>query len=1584
MVTGQGGSLVTPLPLELLNEGVMVQLKKLLCRPMALRGASDENPSIKLPEGSPSTSESLQDGDCRRTVSQEVEQGAAGAVSGSARNSRDSQTSRRSTFKAALQNVLVQGAAQLSRKSGLKNTASKQISGNVCKVSQPLDSDLLQEWIDEAKNDKLEMKERTTAVARLYALFEEIEKIDKNSSVSEQQSYFNIALERVAPPLLDDLVKAAILGKLQGRLAQIGLAKMRTLGSLDLVDSICGWNDATEVAEWLTRAIGFDMSNSELSEFPPVKHMPCTVNLSDCPKLLSLGSSLQFVDGSLDLSDNTGLQDLGNLEKVGGDLELYNCISLESLSGNLIVSRDLMLEGCERLQSVGPQISCDGYFNVLECSQLESVHLQNIGKWMSKTPSVITNLRIYITIKTLLDENCTGADLSNAFSELNIGHESLRTALEDLAETQIGSALLDTSRCDEFLDCLTTEVDVTESLRAAMQKVYATVKRVLDQNTLNTNSTLDPTCGFKSLTHLVLESCSDLLISKMEVLQELKVLCVSGVLQIVECPELRSATIIAAPAPPEIVEPLSSDENKVDASLDLRELVSLEKVDISGTWMNAEIRKCSVLTKLESDIVLRGNLGLSYCPKLTSLNGLEIRGNLSMSFLESLTKCNVKGKLSEVSLTNCLNLVHCDVEECKNFSAWGCSALSKFSDSMYVEEKLTMIQSGAVHLMLPQAEAIEINDSSIVSIECPMVKKLVVTFCPGLKSACLSNNVKPRLKSQNEEEEEDIDEMPHMEKLKFENCYELTHISFVGAETTTVDDLELSENDRLEEIELVDTNLVVGKLSLSSVANLTQLSEMRVEDLRIVRCPGIETLASLEQVDILYLEDCSQLVELCSFSGTCEIINCPALKSLPSNCHADELTICQCRLLSELPSDLSVDIDLSISSCDELLSIPENVRPQGKLEIVRCSSLQSLPRSISATQVHLRMCSSINDVSALVGAELQVLSINGCHALTSLPDGIHTSTSFRITSCNAVERLPNGLHSGQVEISKCPLLAGIGSPGQGQISTMIIEECNRLENIPMEYSEHVTKLVIRKCENFHQLPSGFIANHIVIDHCGSFEELSPLGKNPACLEITSCLNFLTLPQSLHVNGPLLLHDCVRLETLPEDLYATVLDLSRCTNVQHLPDCVLHWSENLEESRNPVRVLARRVSRLSQRMSLTRRSDLVTPSPGEPYSVIVGESGIQENDDELSRISEYATPLFRIDLRASNISASERRFSLANATSSTMELFLFGPTRRSTLDSEDDDEYQEDFQEIDMPRDLEGAITYWKSRILEEVPDAGQFIVADVVKAVPETYTFGVIEFLSVIHLAKELKNETLRPGLLTRLAEVLELLATTEESDVREAICIRMSDSSDACGDKPIWALNQMYQHVLIVQARGDRGKLFALGKRLMRLDVVHHYIRKFIEEELPDGDEVSIYLRFEIALRDTLDLPVSAKSMLFPDIVVIPDDNIREAEDAALAITETEYEHWLESWEEWQRQIRSEQAATLDLKSLSRNSLKRVSLSWQTLIGTQIEDPVRLLPSRDIVSLQELLRHWVETGNDYFSIPRTFEYLENNLTRCI
>ena len=133
--------------------------------------------------------------------------------------------------------------------------------------------------------------------------------------------------------------------------------------------------------------------------------------------------------------------------------------------------------------------------------------------------------------------------------------------------------------------------------------------------------------------------------------------------------------------------------------------------------------------------------------------------------------------------------------------------------------------------------------------------------------------------------------------------------------------------------------------------------------------------------------------------------------------------------------------------------------------------------------------------------------------------------------------------------------------------------------------------------------------------------------------------------------------------------------------------------------------------------------------------------------------------------------------------------------------------------------LNEAISFWKkeagiiSEEDEQVPLQQQSNSSSSFQKHEEQ---SLLFFLSKLKGAKEFGITEQRKPLAKRVVELMEILFDDQHTDesAKNQILIRISDSLDACNDKPIWALNQMQLVIEISKARGNREKLKDTGKK--------------------------------------------------------------------------------------------------------------------------------------------------------------------------
>jgi len=642
---------------------------------------------------------------------------------------------------------------------------------------------------------------------------------------------------------------------------------------------------------------------------------------------------------------------------------------------------------------------------------------------------------------------------------------------------------------------------------------------------------------------------------------------------------------------------------------------------------------------------------------------------------------------------------------------------------------------------------------------------------------------------------------------------------------------------------------------------------------------------------------------------------------------------CHLPNLRKLPPGLAViNGDLDLRGCGVLEEVDDTLFVGGHLFLCDCFYLQR----IGAVTVGGAMGGDRLDRLEIVDGNAKVFSrlVLKSAIFQELPDTLEINDELCLRRCSNLIAVPNCVRNlKELDVTGCSRLKSL--PDNMCLGRLVLDT-TAVEELPKNL--RVGYLFVRRSP-IEELPDGLETRMDVPrdDHMYGFR--------PGSIAIVECnsFKFSRLPQGLRIDGELGIFQCP-IQGLPEGLCVDRLSISSCPNIATLPN-------NINVGGSIV------LFDLSGFTSLP-----------DNFSV----------HGTLRLVSCQGLRSLPADLQVSGDLDLDNCTNLSSLPSTFLE---WGPTQDGTPHILHicgvglSNETREWLQSLSLPgiqfmyhmptsihappfESLEAAVEFW-SQEAKVSPD----VLEGLTLASHEKR--AVLEFLSRLKGAKEFGLSESRLVLAKRVLDVLETMHNDSMS--RVDIVQRMEDSLDACDDKPIWALNQMMVAVLTSQARGDRDALRSLGKRIMKLAVVHEEAQRIVAR-YERVDDVCVYLKLEIELRDELDLPLAATSMHFPTYVQIGEDDLENIRDRALGITDSEVDRWLEGWTEWQRQLRSEQASELEWSSLpvARRSLsRRVSrrLSLRNLFGSRMVDPVQV--GQSVWSLSDLLRHWIRTGLD-------------------
>ncbi|GBG27871.1 Disease resistance protein RPP5 [Hondaea fermentalgiana] len=747
-----------------------------------------------------------------------------------------------------------------------------------------------------------------------------------------------------------------------------------------------------------------------------------------------------------------------------------------------------------------------------------------------------------------------------------------------------------------------------------------------------------------------------------------------------------------------------------------------------------------------------------------------------------------------------------------------------------------------------------------------------------------------------------------------------------------------------------DGRLVVEPNLRSEVRAAAANQEPRARVLRLTKVTDTNLPPLLLRDVALFLRDCPMLIRLpdnTRIEGSLIVDLCPRLNSLgegfelqPGKWSTDALLHLRNELRHARPR----------ASWENLLwAGVDTVKRAQALSDRRWYQITARRRSTLSEIPHAAPGSAAAAASAAVAEDLEAeqddiaartrgssIAQVGLEAAVRAARPFGAEPSFQrtlpdiVTPACALRKLPYVSEGfAEVDCRKCPALVEIPMALRVQ-GDCNFQWCSSLAHLP-DTVEVGGNLDLSSCKSLQGLPDKIaVAGDLTLRQSTGVHALPEVLEVGGDLKCGGLRGLRTLGRRLIVHGNL---DCSALrsiEELPQTLVVERdLNCNSCVNLTSLPaDLVVGGDVYLERCEALD-------SLPTEMLGWQARED------GEPHEVYLGSSGLGVSALEWLRNVEAPFLRFHVSLRAN----------------------------------------RQNEETVDVPpfESFAQAVAFWSTYAADEHGDpvSPDFTAEDVNDVVDDASKRGVLVFLSRLRGAKEFLLAEMRPRLAMRVLEVLGILVSDEVA--REEVILRMVDSTDACDDKPIWALNQMQLLVETARARGSESRLRALARRVMNLQVVHeHAMAKC--NSLGFVDDVCVYLRFEIALLEDLDLPVSALAMHFPKFMEIKDREIDAARQQALAISEEQVDAFLETWPEWQRFRRESVAAEIRWEEIPEARGVSLRRSLRDLFGQKVDEPV-IFRGRQW-SLPDLLRHWVAHGVDFNNVPISEDDLISGLSR--
>ncbi|GBG28337.1 U6 snRNA-associated Sm-like protein LSm1 [Hondaea fermentalgiana] len=543
-----------------------------------------------------------------------------------------------------------------------------------------------------------------------------------------------------------------------------------------------------------------------------------------------------------------------------------------------------------------------------------------------------------------------------------------------------------------------------------------------------------------------------------------------------------------------------------------------------------------------------------------------------------------------------------------------------------------------------------------------------------------------------------------------------------------------------------------------------------------------------------------------------------------------------------------------------------------------------------------------------IGGDLAVRE--GGHRLTELPEFAELGGALDCRGCRLLEKLPSNLE---------------------HVESLYLEDCSSLESLPDSLARVGGELCLAGCSRLSKLP-----DYLIVE---------------GNLDMRSCTSLTTLPNLLTVHGNTWLQDAWSLTKIPvtANFQGSKLDLRGCSSLRRLPVVAL---EKQRRKTLHVDVRATNLEPDSYEVLQSIETDVLKFSFDASVLTLLENSRRANTTDFEPRRSATGTSRSASTGSVTG-TASGKLMAQSQGHEARLGATAMRPNSKTSKKNSD--------QAVPKPRR--------KTQCLREVGDLNSintiedalalFGAEDIELApfVENAYVRDIIEFLKLLASSLENRVPDLRESLLERLRDVLETAATDEVA--REEILMRMADAVDTCVDKPVWALGQMQLVAALAHARGDRTALRKLGLGVMRLGVVHQHASNLLNLSDLDVDDVCVYLKFELELRDDLGLPVSPRAMEWEQYVDVTPEDIEAARAEALAITDADLDVWLLSWAPWQEQLRGEAVVAYeDLKVPDHKLRIEADAATATdLLGDAISDPVVVLP--DVANICKLMENY-------------------------
>ena len=673
-------------------------------------------------------------------------------------------------------------------------------------------------------------------------------------------------------------------------------------------------------------------------------------------------------------------------------------------------------------------------------------------------------------------------------------------------------------------------------------------------------------------------------------------------------------------------------------------------------------------------------------------------------------------------------------------------------------------------------------------------------------------------------------------------------------------DLILIENGQ---IEVLPEDIRIGKnLTLSEYIIKTLPPSLNIAgSLSLLRCDSLtelpEGLVVGKRLGICDCQAMTKLPKRCEVGKVLIIKDCRYLKTLPAGLILEQLSLKDCAALTDLPGDLAV-ADLEIERCHALVGVPDGVTVSRRLSVNDCRNFSLFSGKWRLQSASFDFCPNLNPTELVELWVAEGFHINGCQRWEKLPEGLWVGEKCSLIKCDALKGLPpDFVVLGDFEMEKCHTVPKI--PADASLGANItVEECNSFTTFP-DGLEVNGDFIVEKNPRLVQFPVGLkVEKHFFARYCSGLESFKGGFEVGGDFGIQRCESLAALPV-FRVGGDFGVADCDSFLSFSEAFgVGGGFTLNSCRRALGLPISFDIGGDITLEHCPAVTALP------------SRLFELGLSSDGKRRNVFLRHTGLSAN--LITRLMETEAAGMQIHVSLPRVDVTP------------------------------------------FPN-LEAALAFWNEFRAEGDPDLELDFTAWAMDGDQRDELLG---FLSRLKATAECKNTRTRAGLARRVLHALRLM--NEDTELRGQCLGIISAALVTCDDRIIQGMGQVEMGIRLFEANraeATEGELRSLALSIMRLEVVHKKAAEKVAS-LVWVDEVEVYLAYETKLAEALGLPVSTSNMIFERFSQVTDEDIAAARAAAEAITDEEFEAYLEAWSPWQKFSRRKVAAELTWEAVA------------------------------------------------------------------